>query len=207
MKEALRYMQPAPATDTPPRFSEVPQGRLVGADLLSGHQKVEVHRKVLEGPVQQCVVDIRQNAQAISSRRQLLQGRCSIRKRRPLRQALREEMPAVYRNIETELTGNMCCRQVENFPVGSKRLGLNLGLDPGVQIQNLMTIDRQADFAADPVEGIADSLPPIDQRAIAIERQDVEFSCNQGSPSRTILWCRRLDDQQILRQICIIFGH
>src|SRR6266852_8370139 len=136
--------------------------RFVRPHLPRRDQEIEVDCEVFAGFGQEVVIDIGENAETNAGAAEALECGIRVGEWFPRRQAVREE-------VRLDARRNPRRRFPQDFPVRAILLPFNNRLDFAVLAKGGITIETLGD------EGPADTAPPVDERAVTIESDDIKL--------------------------------
>ena len=191
--QALRGVQNVGFVDPQVRFQvreqilEVRVGRLVGPDVLGGVDGVELDAELAVRRGDAVAMHVGQDDECVTPLEDA-QGLRGIRERRPVRHRGAEGLVELDARLETEALRDApvhACEQLRIAQTGRGVLVLILESREGGERRG--TGDRRAAVAHDQrLQRVPDSALPVDQGAVAVERQDTKI-CQSGHGDGNVL--------------------
>ena len=172
VKVALRGVEPAALADPPARRFEVGGGGLVRADLLRRDEEVERHGQVAERAGEEVVIHVGEDSEAVTGGHESLERGIRVGEGPPGGERVGEPARAFGRQGPGKAFCDAQGRFRQHVPVGAKGTRFDGRLDRGVSGENLRARNREAVGASRVFKPGADAELPIDERSVAIERDD-----------------------------------
>ena len=154
---------------------EIGRGRLVGADVLGRVNRVKADAQLAIGGREAAPVDIRQDHQAIASV-QAAQGLGRVRERRPATDRAAESPIQRGRRPQAVLLRQRRMHSGQHLRVRQgRRFALDAVLERAESGQCLRAGNAAAISRQQRLQGVPDTGFPVDQRAVTVETENVEF--------------------------------
>jgi hypothetical protein len=145
--------------------------RLVRTHLLRGDDDVEIDREVFARGVEKIIVDVREDAES-ADRGQPLQRGVGVGEWLPRRKTVGEKIGAFGYQRPADDRGNAHGRVAKDVAIRTIGLRLDAVLGLGIRAQHSVTCQRHAVRRSGGDERIRDAGLPIDERSVAVERDD-----------------------------------
>ena len=175
VEEALGDVQdPLPRhVDRLERELEVVEAGLVAPRLLGGHDPVELRPELLARAREEVAVAVRDDAEpeALGEARQ---GGGGVRERRPVADRVAERGRLGVGCLHAVVGADPAQRTGHDVAVAQVRAALELGLVPAVGLEELLVAGGDAVRVERRPQAGEDAALPVDERAVAVEREGVE---------------------------------
>src|SRR3954447_5166375 len=155
------------AADSARAFLEVRWIRLVAADLLRGHDEVELGAEVAPGDAEKFVVDVRDDPPLVALA-EPVHRRVGLPERKPLRNAVRQELCPGWLELPAPLLRRSHGGAAQDLGIELIRAADDFRLDLEEPAKERFLVETEPVAVCFPAKTLEDSLLPIDEGAVAI---------------------------------------